>query len=39
MVLSDYFVSGIWKDNGADITHLHVHRVNTNGVFGVGTKK
>ena len=35
---ANYFISGIWKDNNDNITHVLLHTVNEDNSFQYGIK-
>ena len=36
--MANYFISGVWKNNQNDITHIYIHDDLPNNVFGFGRK-
>jgi hypothetical protein len=35
---TDYFISGVWKDNTGNITHVMLHEVNEKNEYVLGVK-
>jgi hypothetical protein len=35
---ADYFISGVWKDNAGDVTHVMLHEVNEKNEYKKGEK-